>query len=79
MRSSVYPSEVLETGDMVQVLIHNGKAKRTLWTSTEKVLAIDQTAGTITVPGRAGKTIIAAVEDARAARFETDLVCSRVY
>lgn len=76
MRSNVYPSAVFKEGDMVQVSIHYGKIKRRYWTSLQKPLSIEQTTCTITVPGLARKTIIAAVEDARAGRSETDLGCS---
>lgn len=56
------------------MFIHDGKDKRGSWTSTQNVLVLYQTACTITALGCAGKTTNAVVADARAARFEMDLV-----
>lgn len=61
---------------MVQIFIHDGKKKRGSWTSPRQVLSLDPVAGTVTVPGRAGKTVTAAVEYARAAPNECDLTNS---
>ena len=63
-------------GDYVQIFIQDGKSKRGSWTSPRQVLSIDSEAGSIVVPGRAGKQICAAFEDVRAARSENELAMS---
>ena len=73
LRSKVFPADSFKIGDLVQVFIKDGKAKRGSWSSPRAVLSIDSTSGTLTIPGRAGKTISAAVEDVRAARVDSDL------
>lgn len=32
LRFNIYPSDVFKTGDSIQMLIHDGKAKRGSWT-----------------------------------------------
>lgn len=66
MRSNTFPSQSFKVGDLVQIYINDGKSKRGSWTSPRKVLEINTNAGSVTVPGRSGKTVTAAIEDARA-------------
>lgn len=76
LRSNATTNESFKIGDLVQIYIKDGKQKRGSWTSPRQILSIDVEAGSITVPGKAGKTICAAVEDARAAQTNSDLAAA---
>lgn len=67
LRSNVYSSKEFQVGDFVQSFIDDGTSKRGSWTFPRKVISIDNVAGIISVPGRNGKTVKAAIEDVRAA------------
>ena len=71
-----YESSDFKIGDLVEVFIHDGKSKRGSWTSPRQVLSIDHDAGCVSVPGRAGKSLSAAVEDVRAATGACELASS---
>lgn len=45
MRSNDYLSQSIKIGDLVQIFIHDGKAKRGSWISPRKVLSTDTAAG----------------------------------
>lgn len=60
----------------MQIFIDDGKNKRGFWTSPRKVLSIENDAAMITVPRRAGETVSAAKEDARAALDESQFTSS---
>ena len=70
LRSKACTESAIQTGDLVQIYIKEQHAKRGNWSSPKVVLSIDKPSGTITVPGRKGRTVKAAVEDVRLAVTE---------
>lgn len=69
---------VVSTGDLVHVYVLNGHDKRVRWSSPQVVQIIDRSAGTVSVPGMNGHTIVAAIEDFISAILDDDLATSIV-
>lgn len=60
-------------GDLVQIYVKNQHQKRGKWSSSKVVLSYDKESGTVTVPGKNGCEVRAAVEDVRPACKEDTL------
>lgn len=73
MRSNVYTNSQFKPGDLVQVFVQSGNEKRGTWSSPRQVLSIYTQARSVIVPGRAGISVCAAMEDVRAALDENEL------
>lgn len=74
LRSNTLQTHSFKPGDIVQVYLNDDNAKRGAWSSPRVILSIDHDSGSIVVPGRGRKRVIAAVEDARAVPDEDPLV-----
>lgn len=67
LRSKATTDNVVKAGDLVQVYLKNQKEKRGKWTDPRPVLSFDKISHSVTVPGKNGRTVNAAVEDVRLA------------
>lgn len=73
LRSKALKPSDVKVGDLVQKYVRHSNQRRRKWLSPRQVLAIDENAGIVTVPGLAGKKVSAAVEDTRAVLPISDL------
>lgn len=65
MRTNVSPTQSFKVGDLIEIYIKRDPCKRGRWTSPRIVTSVDRDAGFVTVPGKNGKFVNAAFEDAR--------------
>ncbi len=76
LRSKSVHETPVQVGDTVQVFFKRDHEKRGSWSAPRTVLSYDHSSRTVTVPGKNGRTVSAAVEDVRAALPENDLAKS---
>lgn len=79
LRSKATRDTPINSGDIVQIYIKEQNSKRGTWSAPNVVLAMDKVSGTVTVPGKKGRQIKAAVEDARAAATEDTFALRRLF
>lgn len=72
IRSNTVSPSPVKPGDMVQVFHKLDNQKRGKWLSPRNVLSVDPKSGSVTAPGCNGRTITAALEDARFSLPEND-------
>lgn len=77
-RSKSTTDPILNPGYLVQVFIQNAHEKRRKLLSPRIISQIDQSAGTVTIPGSNGHKITAAFEDSRHAITHDDFATSIV-
>ena len=70
LRSKTGSDIPVKVGDTVQIFIREQKDKRGKWSLPKVILEFDHYSGTVTVPGKNGKTVKAAIEDVRLALSE---------
>ena len=76
LRSKTIQDKPIQVGDNVQIFIRQQSEKRGKWYSSKTVLAYDKDSGTVTVPGKNGRHVRAAVEDVRMAPSDNTLASS---
>lgn len=66
MRSHALKPCALCTGDLVKVFVRNEIENRGKWLFPRQIISLDTKYGMLTVPGLAGKTVTATIEEVQA-------------
>ena len=72
LKSKSVSDAMFAVGDLVEVFIKKGKEKRGKWSTSKSILTYDHPSRTVTVAGKNGRVISAAIEDVRPAITENE-------